>query len=355
MTGTTTQSGKTDDQRWVAVQDRNKNPLQPFIYAVRTTGVYCRPGCSSRLPSRNNVCFFENCVQAKLAGYRPCKRCRPDTALPDDPQIKAVIVTCQSIEQASVSPSINELASAVGYSASHLARVFKRVTGITPKAYASAVRMNAAKADLQNGKPVTNAIYDAGYNNSSRFYEDAANKLGMTPTQYRDGATGQTIRVGTARCYLGWVLVGATEKGICAIELGNHKAKLVEGIKKRFPNAQLVRDDQPFDDMVKQVITFLEQPDRSLSLPLDIQGTAFQQRVWEALRSLPAGATTTYSELAEKLGKPKAVRAVATACAANRIAVAIPCHRVIGKDGKLHGYYWGLDRKKKLLEREAEL
>jgi AraC family transcriptional regulator, regulatory protein of adaptative response / methylated-DNA-[protein]-cysteine methyltransferase len=345
---------ESDDERWAAVRDRDRSAEGRFVVAVKTTGIYCRPGCPARLPNRGNVTFFASAAEARAAGYRACKRCRPDAARPDQQQADAVRRACRLIEGADEPPGLEGLAEAVGLSPSHLHRLFKRYVGVTPKGYAALRRANQARAHLRAGASVTEAIYAAGYGASSRFYDEAGRVLGMSPREFQNGAPGVEVKVAIAPTYLGPVLVAATARGICAIELGESEAGLRRRLRDCFPGARLVEDDPAFGAWVAQVVAFLEAPRRGLALPLDIQGTAFQRRVWEALRAIPAGQTLSYAAVAARIGAPKAVRAVAQACAANRLAVAIPCHRVVRSDGELGGYRGGLDRKRALLEREAK-
>jgi AraC family transcriptional regulator, regulatory protein of adaptative response / methylated-DNA-[protein]-cysteine methyltransferase len=343
----------TDDQRWEAVSHRDRLADGCFFYAVKTTGVYCRPTCSSRLPKRVNVRFFLTCGDAERAGYRACKKCGPKASGPT-PIPDAVVRACRMIEEADEPPSLNDLAGAVGLSPFYFHRLFKSVVGVTPKSYADARRMLRFQDGLLEGRPITRAIYDAGFGSSSRCYEGAADNLGMTPSAYRNGGTGQVIRYAVAQCHLGWVLVAATDRGICGIEFGGTAAALRSAFKARFPAAVLRGDDADFAAWVAEVLALIEAPDRRFDLPLDIQGTAFQRRVWEALRAIPAGSTATYADIAARIGSPSAVRAVARACAANPVAVVVPCHRVVGTDGQLKGYRWGVQRKRALLDREAD-
>jgi AraC family transcriptional regulator of adaptative response/methylated-DNA-[protein]-cysteine methyltransferase len=342
----------TDQQRWDAVLRRNREADGVFVCAVRTTGVYCRPSCPSRRPRRENVSFYAHCADAERAGYRSCKRCTPKAPRTDVPD--AVVRACRLIEEAAEPPALDELAGAVGLSPFYFHRLFTRVVGVTPKGYAAARRVRRFQEGLLRGKDVTTAIYDAGFGSSSRCYERASGVLGMTPTEYRNGGAGNLIRYAVAECSLGWVLVAATDRGVSAIEFGDTKAALREGLEARFPAAELCGDDPDFAGWVAEVLSLIESPGRSPDLPLDVRGTAFQRRVWEALRAIPCGSTATYAEIAKRIGAPTAVRAVARACAANPVAVAVPCHRVIGKDGGLHGYRWGIARKRALLKREAD-
>ena len=324
-----------------------------FFFAVRTTGVYCRPSCASRPAKRENVSFFATGEAAERAGYRACKRCRPEKLGAPDPQVEAVRRACERIASAEEAPSLADLAARAGLSPFHFHRVFKKVTGVTPKAYAAEMQARRAADKLRTAETVTEAIYDAGFNSSSRFYETAAARLGMTPTAVRRGGQGAVIRFAIGQASLGAVLVAATEKGVCAIMLGDDPDALARALQDRFPRAELIGGDEKFERTVAEVVGLVEAPGQRLDLPLDIRGTAFQQRVWEALRAIPPGSTATYAEIAEAVGRPRAVRAVAQACAANPLAVAIPCHRVVRTDGDLSGYRWGVERKRKLLDREA--
>jgi AraC family transcriptional regulator of adaptative response/methylated-DNA-[protein]-cysteine methyltransferase len=340
-----------DAARWRAVQARDRAADGLFVYAVETTGIYCRPVCPSRRPRLENVRYFADAAGAEVAGYRPCRRCRPDEA---DPQAVLIARTCRTMEAAETAPPAAELAAAAGLSVSRFHHLFRERTGVTPRAYFAAVRDRRAKAALTGGAPVTDALYDAGFGSSGRFYEAAPGMLGMTPGRFRAGGAGETIRFALGECSLGAVLVAATARGLCAIELGDNPDALLAGFQERFSRADLMGGDPAFDAWVAQIVGFLDDPATGLGLPLDIRGTAFQRRVWEALRRIPAGETVTYAQLADRLGAPSAVRAVAGACAANRLAVAIPCHRVVRTGGGMAGYRWGIVRKRRLLEREAD-
>ncbi|HEU5317558.1 MAG TPA: bifunctional DNA-binding transcriptional regulator/O6-methylguanine-DNA methyltransferase Ada [Chloroflexota bacterium] len=358
----------TDADRWAAVVGRDASAEGTFLYAVRTTGVYCRPTCHSRLPRRENVRFFLSSADAERAGFRACKRCAPDAAGQPAPHAAAVATACRRIEAADVEPTLGELAAEAGLSPFHFQRVFKRTTGVTPKQYAVAQRErrlrdglrsenaganNRRATDTRGTETVTGTIYDAGYGSGSRAYAAAPAALGMTPAAYRDGAPGEVVRYGTAPCMLGTLLVGTTDRGICAIELGDDADTLVARLARRFPKAQLEKGSRGFDATLRAVVALVETPRVGLALPLDIRGTAFQRRVWDVLRRLPPGTTATYGEIAARLGQPTAARAVAQACGANALAVAIPCHRVVASGGSLGGYRWGVERKRTLLEREA--
>lgn len=340
-----------DTIRWDAVQRRDPAFDGVFYYSVRTTGVFCRPSCAARTALRQNVAFHASCTDAVAAGFRPCLRCRPDLPPLAERQAAAVAQACALIAASEEAPDLDTLAAASGMSKFHFHRIFKAHTGITPKAYAAARRAARVAAQLDSGTSVTAAIYNAGFNSSGRFYADT--RLGMTPTRYRQGGAGETIRFAIGACSLGAILVAATEKGICAILIGDDPDLLARDLQDRFPHAQLEGADAAFDRTVAAVVGFVEAPNIGLALPLDVRGTAFQQRVWEALRALPAGVTVSYAELAARVGVPTGARAVAGACAANPVAVAIPCHRVVRNDGALSGYRWGVERKRILLDREV--
>lgn len=341
----------TGDPRWAAVVARDPAADGRFFYSVKTTGVYCRPSCASRTARPENVTFHLTAVAAERAGFRPCKRCKPDQ--PAGQQAARVAELCRWIERAEQTPSLEMLAQHAGLSPWHLHRVFKAVTGLTPRAYAAAHRVQRVKTGLRYGVTVTEAIYSAGYNSNARFYEHSNAVLGMTPTRYRAGGADMAIRFAIGECSLGAILVAASARGICAILLGDDPDALAHDLQDRFPRAELLGGDAGFERWVAQVVGFVEQPRLGLDLPLDVRGTAFQQRVWQALQKIPAGTTASYSEIAQRIGAPKSVRAVAGACAANALAVAIPCHRVVRTDGGLSGYRWGVARKRALLDREA--
>lgn len=343
----------TDAARWAAIERRDRRADGAFYYSVRTTGVYCRPSCAARPARRENVGFHATAADAERAGFRPCKRCRPELHDTADARVQAVERACRLIETADDMPRLDALAHAAGLSRFHFHRVFKATTGLTPKAYAAAHRARRLRAELARSGSVTEAIYDAGFNSSGRFYATAGAVLGMTPSDFRAGGAGAVIRFAVGECSLGSILVAATERGVCAIMLGDDPDVLARDLQDRFPRARLVGGDREFERLVAGVVGFVERPALGLDLPLDVRGTAFQQRVWQALRELPAGSTATYAQIAARIGAPKAVRAVARACASNAIAVAIPCHRVVRRDGALAGYRWGVERKRRLLEREA--
>jgi AraC family transcriptional regulator, regulatory protein of adaptative response / methylated-DNA-[protein]-cysteine methyltransferase len=342
----------SDTQRWKALVERDQRTDSAFFYGVKTTGVYCRPTCSSRLPNRANIVFFTSHFDAEKAGFRPCTRCSPNTASTREVRKEMIVRACKSIEEAEEIPRLADLAGAASLSPSHFHRLFKEIIGVTPKEYASTLRESRLKGGLTQHATVTEAIYDAGFNASSRFYEKSTDLLGMTPTRYRGGAAGLRIRVATAHSFLGWTLVAATDRGICSIEFGDTPQIMIERLRNRFPKAELDENDPHFGDWVSKVTAFLEAPAKGLDLPLDIQGTAFQKRVWKALQEILPGATRTYTEVAAEIGKPKGARAVARAIASNKIAVAIPCHRVVRSNGNLAGYRWGIERKQALLQHE---
>lgn len=340
------------DDRWAAVTRRDRRADGIFYYSVRTTGVYCRPSCGARRARRENVRFHATRQDAEAAGFRPCKRCRPHERGLAGEHAALVAKACRLIETAEQMPSLGDLAERAGMSRFHFHRLFKTTTGVTPKAYAAAHRAQRVRDELARSKTVTDAIYDAGYNSSGRFYATSGAVLGMRPRDFRAGGAGASIRFAVGECSLGSILVAATERGVCAILLGDDPDRLLRNLQDRFPKAQLVGGDKGFERVVARVVGFVERPALGLDLPLDVQGTAFQLRVWQALREIPAGATASYRDIAERVGAPKAVRAVAQACASNTIAVAIPCHRVVRTDGALAGYRWGVERKRVLLARE---
>ncbi len=343
----------SDDACWAAVLARDPGAGGRFVYAVRTTGVYCRPGCTARTPRRENVSFHPTCEAAEAAGFRPCLRCRPDGPSPAVRREEVVARACRLIDGAETPPPLADLAAAAGMSAFHFHRVFRDVMGVTPATYARARRAERMATALPGAGSVTGAIYEAGYGASSRFYAEAGERLGMTPSRYRRGGAGETIRFGVGACSLGAILVAATERGVCAILLGDDPDALVRDLQDRFPAADLIGGDPTFEAWMARAIGIVEEPGRAHALPLDIGGTAFQQRVWEALMAIPPGTTATYAEVARAIGAPGASRAVALACGANALAVAIPCHRVVRSDGTLSGYRWGVDRKRDLLTREG--
>lgn len=343
-----------NDPRWAAVIARDSAADGSFFYSVKTTGVFCRPSCSARPARPENVQFHRTADDALRAGFRPCKRCKPEQAPTAAQHTALVTELCRFIEQAEPAPSLRQLAMRAGLSSHHLHRIFKTVTGLTPRAYAAAHRPARVRAALGHSSTVTQAIYSAGYNSSGRFYEQSNRILGMTPTDYRGGGANVEIRFAIGQCTLGAILVAASARGVCAIFLGDDPDALIGDLQDRFPRAALVGGDADFEQVVAEVVGFVEAPRLGLDLPLDIRGTAFQQRVWQALLAIPPGSSVSYTDLAQRIGAPQAVRAVASACAANALAVAIPCHRVVRIDGGLAGYRWGVARKRALLDQEAQ-
>nr|WP_188823985.1 bifunctional DNA-binding transcriptional regulator/O6-methylguanine-DNA methyltransferase Ada [Brucella endophytica] len=341
------------DPRWAALVNRDPAFDGKFVYSVKTTGVYCRPVCPSRLAKPENIAFHADCAEAERAGFRPCLRCRPNEAPLAERHAAIIAEACRRIEASEELPLLDALAEAAGISPFHFHRLFKSITGLTPRAYGAAHRARRVRDELTASKgSVTEAIYDAGFNSSSRFYETSNKVLGMTPSAFRAGGAKAQIKFAVGECSLGAILVAATEKGVCVISLGDDPDALLRELQDRFPKAQLIGGDAEFEKTMAKVVGFIDAPGIGLDLPLDVRGTAFQERVWQALRDIPAGRTVSYTEIAERIGAPKAVRAVAGACAANKIAVAIPCHRVVRQDGDLSGYRWGVERKRALLQRE---
>ena len=342
-----------NDPRWASVLARDPQPPLQFYYSVKTTGVYCRPSCAARLPKPENVQFHATCEEAEKAGFRPCKRCKPNQASPVEQHAEKIASACRLIESSETPPSLELLAQHVALSTYHFHRVFKATTGLTPKEYAAAHRKNLVRKTLNKSDTVTDAIYDAGYNSNSRFYETSNQVLGMTPSKYRAGGVQTDIRFAVGECSLGSILVAQSDRGICAILLGDDPDSLARDLQDQFPKANLIGGDAGFERLVAKVVGFVEAPALGLDLPLDVRGTAFQQRVWQSLRKIPAGSTASYTDVAKLIGSPNSVRAVAQACGANALAVAIPCHRVVRNDGALSGYRWGVERKRALLEKEA--
>jgi AraC family transcriptional regulator of adaptative response/methylated-DNA-[protein]-cysteine methyltransferase len=341
------------DPRWASVVSRSADADGTFFYSVRTTGVYCRPSCGARLARPENVRFHATREDAERAGFRPCKRCKPDQPSLVEQHAAKVTAACRLIETSPSVPTLEELATRAGVSTFHFHRVFKAITGLTPRAYAAAHRGDRVRKELGRARTVTAAIYQSGYNSNGRFYGESEQVLGMTPTDYRAGGANAEIRFAIGECSLGSILVARSERGVCAILLGDDPDALARDLQDKFPRATLIGGDAGFEERVAKVVGFVEAPGLGLDLPLDVQGTAFQQRVWQALREIPAGMTASYTEIAGRIGSPKSVRAVAHACAMNTLAVAIPCHRVVRNDGGLSGYRWGVERKRALLQREA--
>ena len=344
----------TEAARWEALRRRDPAADGHFLYSVRSTGVYCRPSCAARPPRPANVAFHPSRAEAERAGFRPCKRCRPDLPPRAERDAHSVAQACRQIETAAEAPSLAELAAAAGCSRFHFHRLFRRVAGVTPKAYAAAHRQVRVQTGLAGGADVTTALYDAGFSSAGRFYGAADAMLGMTPTAYRAGGAGETIRHAAGACSLGFVLVAVSGRGVCAVLLGDGAAPLGAELAARFPRAT-TQADPTLAGLLAEVVRAVDSPGDapSLSLPLDVRGTAFQRRVWQALQAIPPGQTASYAAVAAAVGAPRASRAVAAACAANRLAVVVPCHRVVASSGGLAGYRWGVERKRRLLAEEA--
>jgi AraC family transcriptional regulator of adaptative response/methylated-DNA-[protein]-cysteine methyltransferase len=345
----------SNDARWRAVASRDPAADGAFVFAVRTTGVYCRPSCTSRAARRENVRFFASCDDAERAGFRACRRCVPRRAQRASPLDAAVAHACRAIARADRAPPLAALARDTGYSASHLHRAFRRKTGMTPRAYAEAQRIARLRGELDAGEPVGSAIAGAGFASPSRVYARGRAALGMTPREYRRRGETRDIRYAVASTSLGTLLVAATDDGVCAIDIGSSRRALEQALRKRFDAARRVDADPRLAAHVAKIVAYLEEPARALDLPLDLRGTAFQHRVWQALQAIPAGRRTTYTDVARAVGAPGSVRAVARAIASNPVALVVPCHRVVRKDGSLCGYRWGVQRKATLLRHESRI
>ena len=341
------------DPRWAAVLARDASADGTFFYGVRTTGVYCRPSCASRRPKADHVMFFGTPAAAELAGYRPCLRCKPDQPSLAAQHGAKVAAACRLIETAERPPSLAELARAAALSPFHFHRIFRAATGLTPKAYAAAHRAKRLRTELRRTGTVTEAIFESGFESGGQFYTHATRLLGMRPSEYRAGGRDAQIRFAIGQCSLGAILVAGTDKGICSILLGDDAESLVRELQDRFARARLIGGDPDFEQWVAKVVGLVEHPAVGMHLPLDLRGTAFQMRVWQALIEIPPGSTASYTDIARRIGAPQSARAVAQACAANPLAIAIPCHRVVRTDGALSGYRWGVARKRALLERES--
>ena len=339
--------GITADQAWSAVMRRDRSCDGRFVTGVLSTGIYCRPSCAARHPDRKNVRFFANGTDARAAGLRACKRCLPDDVVRDE---AAVLAAIGEIKSFGGRPLLADLAGTVGYSPTHFQRVFKRATGLSPAAYARALRDERARDALSEGGRVTDAVYDAGFETASRFYDSMQGRLGMSASAWRDGGAGVTIRWAVTHTSLGTMLVAATDKGVCRLSFLEGEAELAA----RFPKAELCAGDAKFAALLQQVVDAVEQPGTANDIPLDVKGTAFQEAVWAELRKIPPGETRSYAEIAAAAGNPKAVRAAGSANGANCVAVLIPCHRVVRSDGSLGGYAYGTDIKQALLEKEAK-
>jgi AraC family transcriptional regulator of adaptative response/methylated-DNA-[protein]-cysteine methyltransferase len=359
MTATPTKTPKpatpsvADDPRWARIVARDKTADGHLWYSVSTTGVYCRPSCPSRTANPKNVQLHDSLESAKATGFRSCRRCNPDGPSIEAENALLVAQACRIIEASEQEPPLEKLADAIGRSPSYFHRLFKATTGLTPKDYAAAHRAKKVRQGLCSRNTVTEAIYDAGFNSSGRFYEKSTDMLGMTPSQYRAGGANEEIRFAVGQTSLGAIVVASSRQGVASILLGDDPDDLVRNLQDRFPKARLIGADRDYEALVARVVGFVETPVIGLNLPLDVRGTAFQQRVWQALREIPVGETVSYAEVARRIGSPKAVRAVAHACAANNLALAIPCHRVVRNNGSLSGYAWGVERQRVLLDREA--
>lgn len=340
------------DPRWKAVLARDATHDGRFVYAVTSTGIYCRPSCPARRPALGNVAFYASAPQAQAAGFRACMRCRPDATGPA--HAETIAAACRRIREAEEPLTLADLATGSGLSPHHFHRIFKAATGLTPHAYAAADRARRMRESLKPDTEVTAAVYDSGFASLGRFYAQAGESLGMAPSRYRRGGEGEAIRFAIADSSLGAILVAATERGVCAILIGDDPEALARDLQDRFPNAMLIPGDGDFETLVARVVAFAQEPRGNLDLPLDLRGTAFQLRVWQALREIPPGTTLSYGELARRLGLPAASRAVAGACAANHVAIAVPCHRIVRNGGSISGYRWGVARKRLLLDRERE-
>src|SRR5712692_1451415 len=346
-----------EEQYWQAVVERDSRADGTFFVAVRSTGIYCKPSCPSRRPKRKNVMFFTSPEEAEQAGYRPCKRCRPREIGQADPQVEIAQSVCRYIEQhLEGAVGLAELSQHFNMSPFHLQRIFKRVMGISPRQYAEAYRLGQFKAQLKERESVTEALYEVGYSSSSRLYERAPGQLGMTPTAYRRGGAGMHISYTIVDSLLGRLLVAATEKGVCSVCIGDEDTLLEKAFQKEYPMADIRRDidGTPLHNWVEVLVRHLNGQQPHLDLPLDVQATAFQWRVWQALQAIPYGETRSYSQVAQIIGQPTAARAVANACVTNPVAIAVPCHRVVRENGKTGGYRWGETRKQQLLKKEAE-
>jgi AraC family transcriptional regulator, regulatory protein of adaptative response / methylated-DNA-[protein]-cysteine methyltransferase len=341
-----------DDPRWARIVARDKTVDGRLWYSVLTTGVYCRPSCPSRAANPKHVQFHDTLESAKATGFRPCKRCNPDGQSLDSQIAALVAKACRIIEESEEEPSLETLSHAVNRSASCFHRVFKAATGMTPKSYAFAHRAAKLRQGLASSDSITAAIYEAGFSSSGRFYEKSIEMLGMNPSRYRAGGAHEEIKFAVGQSSLGAILVASSKHGVVAILLGDDPEQLVHDLQDRFPKATIIGADRDYEALIARVVGLIEAPRIGLDLPLDVRGTAFQQRVWQALRAIPAGSTVSYAEIARRIGAPQSARAVASACTANNLAVAIPCHRVIRNDGSLSNYAWGIERKRKLLDRE---
>jgi len=337
---------------WKAVQTNDARFDGAFVYGVGSTGIYCKPSCASRLPKREHVSFFDSFAAAENEGFRACRRCRPQGETVS-PQTKIVLRAAEIIER-EAQITLADLSAELNLSAAHVQKIFKEIVGVSPKKYAEMRRLEKFKTEIGEGRDVTGALYEAGFGSASRLYENVAEKLGMTPRVYAEKGKNMTIEYTVAHCELGKMLVARTAKGVCAVAFGDDARVLSDNLRAEYKNAEITENNEHLKEYVETLLANLAGGRKTLDLPLDVRATAFQMRVWNELRKIPYGATVTYTEVAESLGNKRAVRAVAAACAANRVALAVPCHRVVGKDGALTGYRWGIGRKKAILERESE-
>lgn len=344
---------ENQDSRWLQVLERAQSADGIFVYGVKTTGVYCRPSCGSRHAAYERVEFFDTAAQAEEVGYRACFRCQPRKPPLSEQHRQLVAHLCRYIAQSEEPKTLGELAEEIGKSPSHTRRIFKAATGLSPKEYCRSELRRKVQVEIEKGASITDAIFRAGFNSTSRFYESSQKLLGMEAKAFRKGGKGEEIFFAVGSCSLGQVLVAATDKGVCAVLLGDDPEALIADLEARFPAALLIGGDSSFDEVAASVIAVVEAPHQAHSLPLDIRGSAFQERVWQALRKIPPGTKASYSDIAKSIGAPRATRAVASACGANHLAVLVPCHRVVRKDGSLSGYRWGIDRKQSLLELET--
>lgn len=335
---------------WQAVKNNDVRFNGAFVYGVNSTKIYCKPSCASRQPKRENVKFFDNFSAAEAKGFRACQRCEPKKEQ-TNPQAEIVLRACEILEK-NEQIILEDLSAKLKLSPAYLQKMFKEIIGVSPKKYLETKRLEKFKSELKKGNEVTEAMYESGYGSSSRLYENVSEKLGMTPAVYKKGGKDLQIEYAIVETDLGKLLVAKTAKGICAVTFGDDRETLFENLRNEFPKAEIAENDKSLKIYIEAILANLAGNNKTLDLPLDIQATAFQMRVWETLRKIPYGATVSYSDIAEKLGNKNAVRAVATACASNRVALVIPCHRVIGKSGNLSGYRWGIERKKAILERE---
>jgi len=343
----------TKDPRWARIVARDKAADGSFWYSVATTGTYCRPSCPSRRANPKNVRLHESPDAAEAAGFRPCRRCNPGGISIDAANAAIVTKACRLIDDAAEPLTLAQVAESVELSPHYFHRLFRKATGLTPKAYAEAGRSARLRKGLATAATITEAFHEAGFGSNGRFYAASTGVLGMSPTRYRAGGADEVLTFAVGQCSLGAILVASSAKGVAAISLGDDPERLGRDLEDRFPRARLVGGDTAYEQWVAQVVGGVEEPGRGIALPLDVRGTAFQQRVWKALREIPPGATESYSSIARRIGAARSVRAVAGACAANAHAVAIPCHRVVRRDGGLSGYRWGVERKRELLDREA--